>query len=66
MLVTIYCPKCPPHYRKRPPHEQDGQLLVVVEQNVGGYDVDHYECPQCQLLFQVTYKVDEVTEVHVE
>lgn len=66
MLVTVFCPDCPRVMSKRVPLTQVGQVLRVVEQNVQGYDVDHYECPQCEALFQISYKVDEVKKIEGE
>jgi hypothetical protein len=56
----IYCPECLPC-----PHtsNREGVQLKLVERNYSGCGVDIASCPMCKKCFQVSYKVNEITEV---
>lgn len=59
----VYCPNCPPQYRKRRPDERVGVHLELTVENYSGCGVDFADCPECGKRFQVSYKVDEVIEI---
>jgi hypothetical protein len=59
----VFCPVCPPVFRKSKPDQQVGPHLECVVSNYSGCMVDFGECPECGKRFQVSYKVDEVIEL---
>lgn len=59
----VYCPKCPPRFRKSKPDQRVGVHLDCTETNYSGCGVDFGECPECGKRFQVSYKVNEITEI---
>ncbi len=59
--LFVFCPKCPPHLTKQ--KQQIGIHLECTVHNYSGCGVDFGECPECGGRFQVSYKVDEVTEI---
>lgn len=56
-----HCPICPPALNKRG-HRIDGPLELV-RRNYSGLGVDIAQCPECRRQFQISYKVDKITEV---
>lgn len=61
--LQILCPVCPTVYNKK--HKPtDATKLELIESNYSGCGVDIAECPQCKKVFQISYKVDEINEVH--
>lgn len=56
-----FCPKCEPIFHRRKANMQVGPRLDVVRDNYSGCGVDICRCPQCKRMFQVAYKVGEVT-----
>lgn len=61
-----YCPICPPimigkklDRRGNPPLEQEVH-------NYSGCGVDIARCPECKKRFQISYKVDQITEMKKE
>lgn len=61
--ATIFCPECPPVFRKSKPEERCGCVLIEIERNYSGCGVDIYECPNCNSRFQISYKVDEILKI---
>lgn len=53
------CPNCPKRTNRR--GELVGTHLDLVRDNYSGCGVDHYQCPECNELFQVSYKIDQIT-----
>lgn len=70
-MQQILCPECPQVEvrvpKSAPPEQQRvvmrGSNLMEVEQNYSGCGVDHYQCPTCEALFSVSYKIDEITKI---
>jgi len=76
-----YCPNCPPVYRfPKKIHPRDEKNVVMIEgrsgvrcgvqlelgeDNYSGCGVDIAFCPECKKAFQVSYKVDTITEVNM-
>lgn len=58
----VYCPVCEPRYVNRG-RDRCGVHLQVTVSNYSGCSVDIAECPECQRLFQVSYKVDAIQEL---
>lgn len=64
-LGDPYCPKCEPLQIRR---RSDGKMRIqrtvlrLVENNPHGYDYDLFECPQCQKMFEVYYRVSSIEE----
>jgi len=54
----ISCPNCPKRFNKR--EEQIGEWLALVESDCV---VDICKCRTCKKTFEVSYKVDQVTEL---
>lgn len=54
------CPACP---RVGTRQGERGVELEVVRDNYSGCGVDICRCPKCGKYFQVSYKIDEITEV---
>lgn len=66
----VFCPKCTATYVKDVPHFvedksfwQTGIHLECTGRNYSGCGVDIGYCEKCDRSFQVSYKVDEVTEI---
>lgn len=70
-MQQILCPDCPQMEvrlpKDAPPEKQGvilrGSILEEVEHNYSGCGVDHYQCPTCEALFSVSYKIDEITKI---
>lgn len=58
---TVFCPVCEPEYNRHGT-QINGRLECTVS-NYSGCMVDFGECPDCGRRFQVSYKVDEITEL---
>lgn len=58
---VIECPSCPRW--ETPRGVERGVEMDEIETNYSGCGVDIYECPKCHKRFQVSYKVDEITEI---
>lgn len=56
----IECPNCPKRETKVGPRGVD---MFEVETNYSGCGVDIYECLECGKTYQVSYKVDQITEI---
>jgi len=65
---TILCPVCPNDPANQTITEHEIIIheveLELAETNYSGCGVDIAVCPRCGRTFQVSYKVDEVMEVH--
>lgn len=61
-----YCPVCPPTFRhpKNKEPVRTGVRLELSESNYSGCGVDIAQCPECKKYFQISYKVDKITEVN--
>ena len=53
-----FCPNCKPVFFKN--DCRIGIRLNLVCDNYSGCGIDHYVCPKCKRVFQVSYKVDEI------
>ena len=61
------CPVCPEEHVKTARWERiRAPKLVLSESNYSGCGVDIAYCPNCGHEFQVSYKVDEITDVTIE
>ena len=59
--LNKFCPNCEPIFHRKKSELQVGVQLEVLRDNYSGCGVDHCRCPNCQEIFQVSYKVDEIT-----
>ena len=60
----IFCRVCKPVFRRKKPEERVGVRLELVEDNYSGCGVDIASCPECKNIFQISYKVDEITKLN--
>jgi hypothetical protein len=58
MLSDIMCPKCEPIKRKN--GQIIGVRLEITERNYSGTSIDIADCPNCNRIFSISYKVDEI------
>ncbi len=58
---TIYCPICPMWKTKR--GETVGEQLDLSESNYSSCGVDICYCEKCKKYYQISYKVDEITQL---
>jgi hypothetical protein len=56
-----HCPNCLKRINKH--GREVGEHLTLIESNHSGCGVDIVECTKCKKLFQISYKVDKITEV---
>lgn len=56
-----YCPVCPPVKNKH--RRRIDQPLELMTQNYSGCGVDMAQCPRCERIFQISYKVDQILDV---
>lgn len=63
MNDDVFCPDCPPVFRKKNPSDRCGVEMIKTEDNYSGTGVDVYYCSLCKKEFFVSYKVDEITQV---
>ena len=56
----IECPVCPKRKTKR---GSFGVQLELVEHNYSGCGVDIASCPNCQRVFEISYKVDKIKDI---
>lgn len=56
-----HCPICEPVFNKR--KQRIDIPLQLVNENYSGCGVDIGQCTKCQRYFQVSYKVDEITDI---
>ena len=54
-----FCPVCEPHFNRH--GQRIGVYLELIRDNYSGCGVDHCRCPECEQMFQVTYKIDDIT-----
>jgi hypothetical protein len=57
----VWCPNCEPRFNKH--GERVGEHLACMVRNYSGCAVDFGSCQECDKRFQVSYKVDEITEI---
>jgi hypothetical protein len=57
-ITDPYCPECceKPDHKGRASRVQ----LDITEHNYHGCGVDLAECPRCEVMFQISYKIDEI------
>lgn len=58
-----YCPTCPPEWIGKNKDRRGDPPLEVVTTNYSGTGVDIVRCPACGKRFQVSYKIDQITEL---
>lgn len=56
--LAKYCPNCPKRTNRR--GLEVSIQMDVIRDNYSGCGVDYCKCPQCNQIFQVTYKIDEI------
>lgn len=54
------CPKCPTSFSKA--GNIIGSNLMVLDDNYSGCGIDICACEKCGTTFQVSYKINEITE----
>lgn len=58
-----YCLVCPAEYAGKDHDRRYGVRLVLTESNCSGTGADLADCPRCGRIFQITYRVDKITEL---
>lgn len=64
-MERILCPDCP-QFKKVDRNGNQitvGSCLELVEHNYSGCGVDHFQCPKCDSMFEVSYKIAEVKKI---
>lgn len=57
-----FCPSCLPVLHRKS-QAQVGVRLELVRDDYSGCGVDHCICPECKQMFEVSYKVSEITPI---
>lgn len=65
MKDRILCPDCPQREKidGRGNRFIVGSQLTLSELNYSGCGVDHFYCERCNAMFEVSYKVDQITKI---
>ena len=58
-----YCPNCEPTVIKGTTFRV---TLSLIEENYSGCGISLAECLSCKKIFEISYKVDEITEVSLD
>jgi hypothetical protein len=58
----VFCPVCPARFHRKNPERRVGVTMDCVESNYSGCMIDIAECTECGKTFQVSYKVDKISE----
>ena len=66
-MNDIYCPKCEKQYKSIMKNMKVSKVktfrLIISEKNYHGCGVDIADCPVCEREFQISYKVDKISEI---